>query len=245
MENVGKILEDLNSVIDGGPAPVEPAGELVMEDTEKFTGEWTNTTTMLLLAKVMESEDLAKYDPAEVDEMLEAMLDTSLTEGKPSLTLWSDPENPSKGSVSASGTVGVKADIEREVGRVLFMHPPAPVKAAGMWGKELWGEAIAKAVNEGRILQTRYRKKDDAIIIEPGYERPMHWYKKFISQAGFVIDEKAEKRMVDQLEDQIIEAAKDLAAAAGLVDKKSKSRAGRIMASTKGRKSYKGKKANK
>ena len=244
MLNVSKILEDLNSVIDGGTRkPRAVGGEMIFESTDAFTGEWTNNTTRLFLASIMADENVKKHDSALVDEMLESMLDHSLAEEAPELVIWSDPDNPSKGATDVSGVVGVKKDVNQAMGMILLRHPPVAVLAGGTVGKELWGEAIGKVMNTGKILGVRYRKTDGAVIIEPNFGAVMHWYKKFLNDIGFTLTDVAEKRLVDQLEDQIVGAAKDLAAASGMVSDEHKSRAGRLLASTKGRKSYKGKKA--
>lgn len=246
MENVSKILEDLNGIIDGGaPSKSEPIGDLVFESTEDFTGAWTNTTTLLFLASIMANEDVKNHDPALVDEMLESLLDHALSEEAPEIVIWSDPSKPSKGSTDVSGVVGVKKDVNQAMGMIMLNHLPAAVLAGGTVGKELWGEAVGKAMNSGKILTVRYRKKDGAVIIEPNFGEVMHWYKKFLGDIGFELTDSAVERLVDQLDDQIVGAAKDLAAASGMISDEDKSRAGRLLASTKGRKSFKGKKASK
>lgn len=231
-----EILDDLNAVLDGDP---RPADFFSVDESADWGDEWTNETTAMLFAAVMDAESLAEHDEETVESLLNDLLGLALDEE--AKVIWTDPEHPSKGSVSASGAVGVKEAITHEIGKIMMHSPPPMVKAAGTIGMELWGGAIGKAMNSGQILTIRV-KKDGTQIIEPNFGKAIHWYKKMLNDIGLDLTKGGERRMVDQIEDQIIDAAKTLGKMKGKVSKKAKSKAGRLLGSTKKRTSYKGRK---
>jgi len=232
-----EIIEGLNAFLDGEPRPV---GHFSFDESD---GGWTNETTALLFAAVLDSEAIAEHDEETVEVLLGDLLGLALDEE--AQVIWTDPEHPSKGSVDVSGAIGVKEAITNEIGKIMMHSPPPLVKAAGTIGTELWGEAIGKAMNSGQILTVRVRKKDGAQIIEPNFSAAVHWYKKMLNDIGLELTKGGEKRMVDQIEDQILAAAKTLGAMKGKVSKQARSKAGRILGVTKRRTSYKGHKATR
>lgn len=230
MENVKKLLEDLNAVIDGSAHRTTTsalAGEV------EFTEAAEDLITLFLA-----SEEIVKLDEAAVDEAFTGYLAEMATRAG-EVVIFHDPENPPKAG-------SLKSEINDAMKLILYRHPCAQATAAGELGMKCWREAVDDVISGGKLFDTRTTKKTpDITVVDANYQALMHAFKEKLSKAGFDLTKQGEKRMVDQIEDTIKEAGKELKNVSGAVSKEAQSRAGRILASTKKRQSYAGRKVGK
>lgn len=225
MDNVSRILEDLNAVIDGSARRVRAATEMALSEAAEAL-----VCGILADARIREHRDAAG-----IDEAIAYLFEMATRAGE--TVIWHDPNSP-----PAPGSI--KAEFNEAAKLILLRHPPAQATAAGEVGLRLWAEAVEEVIKAGKLFDTRTTKKTpDLTVVDANYGQFMHVFKEKLAKIGFDLTKQGEARMVDQIEKQIKAAGADLASKSAEVSAEAKSRAGRILASTKKRTSYAGVKA--
>jgi hypothetical protein len=224
MENVSRILEDLNAVIDGSTRKPSVASEITLgEDAEA------------LLCAILADDRVRALNTDAANETISTLLEMATRAGE--TVIWHDPNSP-----PAPGSI--KAQFNEAAKLILLRHPPAQATAAGDVGLKLWAESVEEVIKAGKLFDTRTTKKTpDLTVVDANYGQFMHVFKEKLAKIGFDLTKQGQERMVDQIEKQIKAAGADLASKSAEVSAEAKSRAGKILASTKKRTSYAGVKA--